>query len=185
MGNYGDGRVAGVLSVDVSDWNNRGILYDKTAKQCTKDEVIAEVWAQMKAHLNEGGSTLLRDDMIIDVHVDPGISFPAPGQPTNTEPLLVNTAGSWDDRPEAWGPIENFYLASDYVRTHMDLACMDAACEAARRGVNKLLERAGRPDEQCIVSPLEEPVVFKPFKAYDRERFRRGLPHDAAVVAGL
>jgi uncharacterized protein with NAD-binding domain and iron-sulfur cluster len=190
LSNFGDGRVRDVLSVDVSDWNNRGILYGKTAKQCTKDEVIAEVWAQMKAHLNEGGRTVLRDDMIVHVHVDPGIGFREPGhtgpETTNSEPLLINTAGSWSDRPEAFSEIiENFYLASDYVRTHMDLACMDAACEAARRGVNKLFERAGRPDERCIVSPLEEPVVFAPFKAYDRRRFLAGKPHDATVVNSL
>ena len=60
---------------------------------------------------------------------------------TNLEPLLVNTAGSWADRPEAATAVPNLLLASDFVRTHTDLATMEGANEAARRAVNAILER--------------------------------------------
>ena len=33
--------------------------------------------------------------------LDPAIEFPNPTEATNLEPLLINTAGSWADRPEA------------------------------------------------------------------------------------
>jgi hypothetical protein len=39
--------------------------------------------------------------------------------------------------------VENLCLAADYVKTETDLATMESACEAARRAVNGLCERAG------------------------------------------
>ena len=75
--------------------------------------------------------------------LDPDIVYPNPTAAENLEPLLVNTAGSWDNRPEATTAIENLFLASDYVRTHTDLATMEGANEAARRAVNGILEQGG------------------------------------------
>ena len=51
----GDGRVAGILSVDVSDWEAKGIVHGKQAMFCSKEEVRDEVWAQLKASLNDAG----------------------------------------------------------------------------------------------------------------------------------
>ena len=52
---YGDGKVVDCLSVDVSDWDTPGLLYNKPAKRCTKREVSREVWAQIEAHLSDRG----------------------------------------------------------------------------------------------------------------------------------
>ncbi|EST18964.1 hypothetical protein M878_44415 [Streptomyces roseochromogenus subsp. oscitans DS 12.976] len=41
---YGDGSVVDCLSVDISEWDKPGILYGKTGKQCTREEVAREVW---------------------------------------------------------------------------------------------------------------------------------------------
>ena len=51
----GNGQVHGILSVDVSEWQQPGMLYGKPAMQCSKNEIVAEVWAQLKAHLDVGG----------------------------------------------------------------------------------------------------------------------------------
>ena len=51
---YGDGAAVDCLSVDVSDWDSPGILYGKPAKQCTRQEIAAEVWAQIKQHQTAG-----------------------------------------------------------------------------------------------------------------------------------
>ena len=59
-----------------------------------------------------------------------------PGFLRNAEPLLVNLVNTWALRPEATTAIPNLFLASDYVRTHTDLATMEGANEAARRAVN-------------------------------------------------
>jgi 15-cis-phytoene desaturase len=90
---------------------------------------------------------------------------------------MINTSGSLQYRPEAATEISNLFLASDYVKTYTDIACMEAANEAARRAVNSLLDRAGSTAPRASVWPLKEPEFFKPLLDYDRLRFRLGLPH--------
>ncbi len=94
--------------------------------------------------------------------------------------MLINTAGSLQYRPEAQVELSNFFLASDYVRTYTDLACMEAANEAARRAVNCLLAAAGSNAAPARLWPLEEPDFLKPIQEIDRIRFKLGLPHHLA-----
>jgi len=72
LANYGDGRVAGLLSVDISDWDAVGILVGKSATQCTADEIKNEVWAELKAHLNVGGAQVILDESLLSWFLDPG-----------------------------------------------------------------------------------------------------------------
>jgi uncharacterized protein with NAD-binding domain and iron-sulfur cluster len=163
----GDGRVEGILSVDISDWAQRSRRLGKIAMQCTHDEVVAEVWAQLKDHLDD-----LDDDNVVRAFLDPDIEFPNPTAAANLEPLLVNTANSWADRPDAVTRIPNLFLASDYVRTHTDLATMEGANEAARRAVNGILDATGSSAERCEIWPLREPAAFAPARALDRIRWK-------------
>src|SRR4051794_3474501 len=99
---FGDGRVVDCLSVDVSDWDTPGIVYGKKAKRCTREQVAKEVLEQIKLHLNDNGSDVLTDDMVHSWHLDPAIAWhPARRRNTNDEPLLVNTVGTWEKRPQA------------------------------------------------------------------------------------
>jgi uncharacterized protein with NAD-binding domain and iron-sulfur cluster len=182
LANYGDGLVGGILSVDISDWETPGILYGKEAMQCTALEVKNEVWAQMKSHLNVGGAEVIRDDNLLSWFLDPDVLFPNPSAVTNLEPLLINTAGSLQYRPEATTEICNLLLASDYVKTYTDLACMEAANEAARRAVNGILDHSGISAAHAPVWPLQEPAYFQPLIEYDRLRFRLGLPHASSPL---
>lgn len=181
LGDVGDGNVKGILSLDISDWNTPGILYGKTAKECTREEVKAEVWAQFCAHFSGERRRELDAVRILDWFLDPAIVW-TPSGVQNAEPLFVNTAGSWDYRPEAITRIENLFLASDYVRTSTDFASMEAANEAARRAVNGLLDAAASPARRCSVFTLEEPSLLGPLQAYDRARFQLGLPHQMPAL---
>ena len=182
----GDGEVSGLLSVDISDWDIKG-LNGKEARECTRAEIAAEVWEQLKRSLNVGGQKLLSDSDLHSWFLDPDIADldpTTPGLERNLEPLLVNYVDTWRLRPEASTRIENFFVASDYVRTHTDLATMEAANEAARRAVNGII-RASRADvAPCEIWKLQEPEVFLPLRAYDRVRFRQGLPWDGGPIAG-
>ena len=173
LSTMGNGEVQGVLSVDVSDWTTTGLCIEKPALQCTKEEVIHEVWEQLKRHLNVDGAVVLRDEDVVTAFVDTDIEFSNPHPTINLEPLLINTAGSWDLRPEANSAIENLFLASDYVRTYTDLATMEGANEAARRAVNGILDTIGSGAERCRIWPLHEPAVFAPFRAIDGWWYRR------------
>lgn len=177
LSDFGDGKLGGVLSVDISDWETPGILYNKTAMQCSAAEIEDEVWAQIKLHLNVAGAVVIRDANLLRWFLDPDVEFPNPTAATNLEPLLINTSGSLQYRPEVSTEIPNLFLASDYVKTYTDVACMEAANEAARRAVNALLDRAGSTARRASLWPLMEPDFFKPLIDYDRLRFRLGLPH--------
>ena len=95
---------------------------------------------------------------------------------------MVNTAGSLQYRPESFTEVPNLFLASDYVKTYTDVACMEAANEAARRAVNAVLDHAGSSTPRTSVWPLSEPDFFAPLIEYDRLRFRLGLPNAGAVL---
>ena len=169
----GDGRVEGILSVDVSEWDRPGRRTGKVAMACTPEEIRAEVWGQLTDHLNDPGKPPVLDEAnVVAWFLDPAIEFPNPTEATNLEPLLVNTAGSWEDRPEAATCIPNLLLAADFVRTNTDLATMEGANEAARRAVNAILDRSGSPAPRCDVWRLREPRIFAAARALDRLRWR-------------
>ncbi len=180
MSQYGDGRVRGILSVDISDWESPGVVFGKPARECSAEEIRQEVWAQLKQHLNDSGRTPINDASLLSYFLDPDITFPNPGTAANAEPLLINTAGSLEFRPEAQVKLENLFVASDYVRTYTDIACMEAANEAARRAVNCLLAVAGSNAAPAQLWPLEEPAFLKPLQEIDRIRYGLGLAHQMA-----
>jgi uncharacterized protein with NAD-binding domain and iron-sulfur cluster len=169
----GHGNVGGVLSVDVSDWERPSRRTGKVASMCSAEEIKDEVWAQLKDHLNGDGpgATLLDDANLVGWYLDDDISFPNPTAAANAEPLLINTAGSWANRPDAVTSVPNLFLAADFVRTHTDLATMEGANEAARRSVNGILDATSSTAARCAVWPLREPALFGPARALDRIRW--------------
>ncbi|PSQ16953.1 phytoene dehydrogenase [Halobacteriales archaeon QS_8_69_26] len=176
-----DGSVEDVLSVCVSDWDTPGILYGKPARECSPEEIQEEVWAQLQDHL---GEDTLPDAHLVDWFLDPEIRF-EDGTVANDAPLLINTVGSLRHRPDAGTEAENLVLAADYVRTHTDLASMEAANEAARRAVNEIIDREGIRSERCGVWDFEEPAVFRPAKRQDQIRYRLGLPHPGEAATPI
>jgi hypothetical protein len=70
--------------------------------------------------------------------------------------------------------VDNLFLASDYVRTHTDLATMEGANEAARRAVNAILDATGSDADRCAVWPLKEPggLPFALAREIDRVLYR-------------
>jgi uncharacterized protein with NAD-binding domain and iron-sulfur cluster len=177
LSNYGDGHVGGLLSVDISEWESPGILVKKPAMECTANEIESEVWAELKVHLNVGSAEVIEDGNRLSWFLDPDIQFPNPSVVTNLEPLLVNTAGSLQYRPDASTELPNLFLASDYVKTNTDIACMESANEAARRAVNAILQRSGSNARPADIWPLYEPPFVAPLIEFDRARFKLGLPH--------
>jgi uncharacterized protein with NAD-binding domain and iron-sulfur cluster len=172
----GDGRTRGILSIDVSDWEAVGSGIRKQAMYCTREEIVGEVWHQLKESLDDDAVRELEGVTVLDSFLDPSIVHPNPTEAANLEPLLINTVSSWEDRPEATTRVDNLMLAADYVRTHTDLATMEGANEAARRAVNAILERSGSDAEHCDVWPLREPALLAPARALDRLLFKLGRP---------
>src|SRR5258708_34430405 len=114
--------------------------------------------------------------IVIRWFLDLDLQFPNRSEATNAEPLLINAAGSLQYRPESQVELVNLFVASDYVRTYTDIACMEAANEAARRAVNCLLLACGSTAAPAELWPLEEPAFPKPIQAIDRIRLPPSLP---------
>lgn len=147
---YGDGTVKDILSVDVSNWDEPSKRTGRTAKQAkSRDEVLDEVWAQLKDAL------AIDDAILVRRHLDENVTF-GPNGAENRTPLLVHPPGTWFDRPPADLSIENLFLASDYVKTNTDLASMEGANEAARRAVNAILDTEGLNEPGCTIWSMEE-----------------------------
>lgn len=173
---YGDGEAVDCLSVDISDWDTPGILYGKPAKLCTRPQVMREVWAQIKAHLED--TDPLSDEILHSWFLDPGIRWdPALGRNRNQTPLLVNTISSWEKRPQARTQVPNLFLAGDYVQSDIDLATMEGGNETGRLAVAALLEEAGSRADPPAMYKLYDPPEFEAVKAVDRERYRAGQPN--------
>ena len=179
----GDGTVQGVLSACISCWETPGIVFGKPAIDCTRDEIAYEVWEQIKRSVNVEGRAILQDANLHSHFLDPDLIEDATGKVhfRDAEPLFVNFTDSWASRPEAVLPTRNMVLASDYVRSFTDVACMEAANETARRAVNGLLIALGSSADPCELWPLHEPMLFAPFRWHDKRRFAQGLPWDGDI----
>ncbi len=173
---FGDSETQAILSIDISDWNTPGRC-GKTARDCTRQELIDEVWTQLCESINGPNGAVLRDDDIQSAFVCPSLQPATEDAPARyDEPLFVNSAGSFALRPATNTGISNLFLAGDYVRTDIELACMEGANESARRAVNALLERSGAQVAACSIWPLREPAAFLPLQTLDRLAFQRSKP---------
>ncbi len=191
----GDGKVGGILSIDISNWDAPGVIVVnenapigpdgkqpfKTARQCTPDEVALEVWTQMRASLTPATGPNPLPEQHPAYFIDPGMVFD-PTPVSNNSKLFVNEVHSWEHRPDAVTQIPNLFIASDYVRTNTNLATMEAANEAARRAVNGLLQAVGSTAAPCEVWPLPVPDLLQPFLLHDRIRFDLGLPWNGLLL---
>jgi len=59
---------------------------------------------------------------------------------SDAEPLMINEAYSWWDRPDGpWTALSNLFLSGDYIKTDFQLACAEGANESGKYAVNAIL----------------------------------------------
>jgi phytoene dehydrogenase-like protein len=141
---------------------------------------MREVWAQIRAHLinRDAPPNSLPDSIRHASFLDPAIRWNhATGQNSNATPLLVNTVGSYPNRPSNTTKIPNMFLAGDYVKTNVDLATMEGANESGRAAVNALLDAAGSSAQRVTMYKLYVPPEYDALKAIDAERYAAGQPN--------
>ena len=174
---YGDGQVRDCLSVVISDWTTPGVLYGKRAKDCSPAEIAAEVWEQIKRHVNDPGqSPRLADDLIHSWDIDPGM-LRRGNRLISRDPLSIPKVGLRQHRPDVAGAIPNLILAGDYLQSDWWVGTMESANDAGRRAANVVLERARSPHSPATVSRRYRPPEWEPLKRVDAERHKRGEPN--------
>ena len=77
----------------------RAIRHGKTPCQCSERGDRGRGLGPAQGRLNDGRIEVLERRDRAAGFLDPDIVHPNPTAATNLEPLLVNTAGSWDNRP--------------------------------------------------------------------------------------
>jgi len=84
--------------------------------------------------------------------------------PNTDVPLFINTIGAWSNRPRARTKIQNLYLAGDYVKNAIDLACMEGAVSAALEASAEILRDHGEAESLPVVQvPPEWPRAILVF----------------------
>jgi zeta-carotene desaturase len=72
-------------------------------------------------------------------------------------PLFINTIGAWPNRPRPKPAIRNLYIAGDYVRNEIDLACMEGAVSAALEAAGHIVRDHG--ETKAIPAAQVPPVL--------------------------
>jgi hypothetical protein len=72
-------------------------------------------------------------------------------------PLFINTIGAWSNRPKPKTKIKNLYLAGDYVKNPIDLACMEGAVSSALEAAAEILMNSG---ERKALPVVQLPPVW-------------------------
>jgi hypothetical protein len=72
-------------------------------------------------------------------------------------PLFINTIGAWPNRPRPKTKIKNLYLAGDFVKNAIDLACMEGAVSAALEAAAQILSDHG---ETASLPVIQVPPVW-------------------------
>jgi Flavin containing amine oxidoreductase/NAD(P)-binding Rossmann-like domain len=84
--------------------------------------------------------------------------------PNTDVPLFINTIGAWPNRPRPKTKIKNLYLAGDYVKNAIDLACMEGAVSAALEAAAQILVDHGETESLPVVQiPPEWPRALLVF----------------------
>ena len=72
-------------------------------------------------------------------------------------PLFINTIGAWPNRPRPKSRVTNLYLAGDFVKNAIDLACMEGAVSAALETAGQIL---GDHGETASLPVAQVPPVW-------------------------
>ena len=127
-----------------------------------------EVWAQIKAHLEDSGERVLPDDILHSWFLDPGdpVDPTSGGATATTTPLLVNTVGSWEKRPEGAHqdpePVPRRRLRADRHRPGDDGGRERVR---PRRGQRAARRRRARRPSRATMYKLYDPPEFEAAKA--------------------
>jgi 15-cis-phytoene desaturase len=175
MDRYGDGRLRGILSVDVSSCFSPDADGLRVVDERTREGILRRVLAQLLDALDRPTARRL-ERAIYAAHLDDEVRI-GPTGVENAGRLLVHPPGSWHLRPSATLTLPNLFLAADYVQTSVDLASMEGANEAGRRAARGVLRALGLDDSRVKLFTFAALDRFDALKAIDRRLHRAGLPH--------
>jgi protoporphyrinogen oxidase len=100
----------------------------------------------------EGAKNLLLEEICEYLPIKPDDVESWELNPNTSVPLFINTIGAWPNRPEPKTKIQGVYLAGDFVRNAIDLACMEGAASAALETARQILGDHGETSDPPAVA---------------------------------
>lgn len=161
-----------------------GRVHGKPLRNCTKEEFVDEVLAQIYESEvldliikkgNDGHS--LRDFPILTTEVWHEWHF-SPNGITPDQPKWVTTTNTQPHRPSQATSIPNLVLAGAHTKTEADIWSIEGAVESGRRAA-KVYE----PD--VVVKSQHKPLLLKVSAFLDDGLFALGEPHILKVAAAV
>ena len=178
----GDGRVGGILSIDISDWHAPGGATGKVGRAVHAARRSATRSGRSCATTSTTRSTawsvVLAGSWTRRSSSRTRRARPTPSRCWSTPP------GSWADRPDAATAIPNLLLAADYVRTlHRPGDDGGRQRGGPPRGQRDPRRDAARARRAASVWPLREPPALGPARVLDKVlwRLRRPAPSPIRV----
>ncbi|HEU0294856.1 MAG TPA: FAD-dependent oxidoreductase [Anaerolineales bacterium] len=125
---------------------------------------ISSNYSPLNAVSPEGAKNLLLEEICEYLPITPADVESWELNPNTGVPLFINTIGAWSNRPRAKTKIQNLYLAGDYVKNAIDLACMEGAVSAALEAAAHILRDHGETGSPPVVQvPPEWPRALLVF----------------------
>lgn len=110
-------------------------------RSLSEDEAIAAILSEARRYLPIDESDFAEPPVL---------------HPNTDAPLFINTVGSEVNRPGPRTAIPNLYMAGDYIRNPIDLACMEGAVYTGMEAARLVLRDVGRTD---VTSPRIPPTL--------------------------
>jgi len=125
---------------------------------------ISSNYSPLNAVSAEGAKDLLLEEIGEYLPIKPADVESWVLNPNTDVPLFINTIGAWSNRPRPKTKINNLYLAGDYVKNAIDLACMEGAVSAALEAAGQILSDHGETGALPVVQvPPEWPRALLVF----------------------
>jgi uncharacterized protein with NAD-binding domain and iron-sulfur cluster len=125
---------------------------------------ISSNYSPLNEISKEGAKDLLLKEICEYLPITPGDVESWELNPNTDVPLFINTIGAWPNRPSPKTKIQNLYLAGDYVKNAIDLACMEGAVSAALESAAQILSDHGETGSLPVVQvPPEWPRALLVF----------------------
>ena len=128
---------------------------------------ISSNYGPLNAVSREGAKDLLLEEIGEYLPITPADIESWELNPNTDVPLFINTIGAWQNRPQPKTKVKNLYLAGDYVKNAIDLACMEGAVSAALEAAVQILRDHGETESLPVVQvPPEWPRALLVFARF-------------------
>jgi hypothetical protein len=125
---------------------------------------ISSNYGALNAVSREGAKKLLLEEISEYLPISPDDIEAWELNPNLDVPLFINTIGAWSNRPRPKTQIQNLYLAGDFVKNAIDLACMEGAVSSALEAAAQILRDHGETGSLPVVQiPPEWPRALLVF----------------------